>query len=697
MKNRKTYSINQLILYRLLLISTLSLLIPGFFLIYSEVVDFRDQSNQLRGDYIKSQRQVLQQEVERAVDYINYKKDQKEKRLKSDIKNRVMEAHALCENLVAMHPATETSRIQFMVKEALRPIRFNHGRGYYFAFDLKGIEQLFPVNPAMEGKDMTQTTGAKGERVVPDMLDIVEKHGEGFYTYTWPKPGISGYYPKIAFVKKVESLGWVIGTGEYLDDVEKDIQNEIIDRISMIRFENDGYVFAGDWQGKSLSGPARGRDMYDVEDENGVKIVQELIRAAKNGGGFVSYVLPRFEGMKSAPKLSYAAPVDEWAWYIGSGVYVDEIEATIKEQAAQLRSHIIYHLLMITVTLLIIWTVIFFMVKLLAQRTLKSFSLFSEFFSRASSSLIPIREDDIEIEEFAELAHLANEMIDKRIEAERTLQASEAKYRTLFEKSKDAILIIDNYRFVDCNQSTVEMLGYESKEQLLQTHPSELSPEFQPDGSDSFTKARKMMDIATQNGSHRFEWNHSRANGEVFPVEVILTAITTDKEGSILHTTWRDITQRKQAEREKILAERHAANQSKHALVGQIAGKMAHDFNNILGVIMGNTELCQMACRDEEITRRLDLIFGQTVRGKNLTKNLIAFARDQEPKQAFFHINEKIELVINLMKKDLEGITIERDYGDRMAELLADPGMIEHALVNLIQNAIHALRKARNV
>ncbi|MBU2453566.1 MAG: hybrid sensor histidine kinase/response regulator, partial [Proteobacteria bacterium] len=88
--------------------------------------------------------------------------------------------------------------------------------------------------------------------------------------------------------------------------------------------------------------------------------------------------------------------------------------------------------------------------------------------------------------------------------------------------------------------------------------------------------------------------------------------------------------------------------------------------------------------------KTLELIYEQTVRGKNLTKNLVAFAKDQEPKQDYFKINEKIDLVLTLLKRDLEGIELIKDDKPGVPEVLADPGMIEHALVNLIQNSIHA-------
>ncbi len=137
--------------------------------------------------------------------------------------------------------------------------------------------------------------------------------------------------------------------------------------------------------------------------------------------------------------------------------------------------------------------------------------------------------------------------IDLRIKTEEEYKRSERKYRVLFEKTPDAILIIDNNNFVDCNDATVKMLRYKSKEELLMTHPSELSPPFQPDGRESWEKAEEMMAIAFRKGSHRFEWDHKRADGEVFPVEVLLTSIPVG-DRNILYTVWRDITERKRDE-----------------------------------------------------------------------------------------------------------------------------------------------------
>lgn len=124
---------------------------------------------------------------------------------------------------------------------------------------------------------------------------------------------------------------------------------------------------------------------------------------------------------------------------------------------------------------------------------------------------------------------------------------AESKYRSLFEMSDDAILVIENNKFVDCNKAVVKMLGYKSKKELLDTHPSELSPFKQPDGRLSFEKAQEMMAMVMKNGSHHFEWIHTRANGEDFPVEVWLSLVKY-KDKKIINTIWRDLTQKKKAE-----------------------------------------------------------------------------------------------------------------------------------------------------
>jgi diguanylate cyclase (GGDEF)-like protein/PAS domain S-box-containing protein len=124
------------------------------------------------------------------------------------------------------------------------------------------------------------------------------------------------------------------------------------------------------------------------------------------------------------------------------------------------------------------------------------------------------------------------------------LRESEQRFRDLFERSPDPSWLIHDHQFEDCNLAAVKLLGYASRNELLATHPSKLSPEIQPDGQSSFDKAEEMMRTALEQGIHRFEWEHRRADGTCFPVEVTLARLNLQGQEN-LYCVWRDITERK--------------------------------------------------------------------------------------------------------------------------------------------------------
>jgi diguanylate cyclase (GGDEF)-like protein/PAS domain S-box-containing protein len=120
-------------------------------------------------------------------------------------------------------------------------------------------------------------------------------------------------------------------------------------------------------------------------------------------------------------------------------------------------------------------------------------------------------------------------------------------FKQLFESSPDPTWIIDGNRFVECNEAAIRALGYTSREEFLNVHPSKLSPPKQPDGQDSYDKAESMMAIAKDKGLHRFEWIHTKADGTNFVAEVTLSIIDpVDRQ--VIYCVWRDITERKQME-----------------------------------------------------------------------------------------------------------------------------------------------------
>ena len=141
----------------------------------------------------------------------------------------------------------------------------------------------------------------------------------------------------------------------------------------------------------------------------------------------------------------------------------------------------------------------------------------------------------------------ANEELRKANEA---LRESETKWRLLFDRSADAILLLDpakGTKFIDCNEATVKMLGYRTKDEIVALEPGQLSPATQGDEAPSLPRAEEMVRLAIRNGSHRFEWLTKRADGIIITTEVVMTPVQV-QEKPLIVTVARDITERKKAE-----------------------------------------------------------------------------------------------------------------------------------------------------
>jgi len=280
----------------------------------------------------------------------------------------------------------------------------------------------------------------------------------------------------------------------------------------------------------------------------------------------------------------------------------------------------------------------------------------------------------------------------ERKQSQEALAESERRYRYLFDHAPAGICEVnfEQNSFVRANEIACKFSGY-TRSELMQMNPFDLLTD---EGKKRLKDRIKRLYIGYRE-TKNIEYELVTKQGKQLSVAITLDFV--DKERKLQHAlvVIHDISWRKKMEKDRIEAQKLLAEHQKLALIGQVAGKMAHDFNNILGVIMGNIELMLMDNDDPDIRTTLKRILDHTEKGQYLTRNLIAFAKNQEPRQKYFSLNEKIDLALALMKKDLGGIQIKRTYASDLPEILADPGMIEHVLVNLLQNAVHALSKTK--
>lgn len=162
-----------------------------------------------------------------------------------------------------------------------------------------------------------------------------------------------------------------------------------------------------------------------------------------------------------------------------------------------------------------------------------------------------------------ELEELKNQIQTLKIQLKNEQERSSyncSAFETIYKQSSDGVLLIEDGKFVNCNDAIIKLLHCDSEEQVLNMHPSQLSPELQPDGSTSLEKANKMMQQAVDKGHHRFEWVHKRVDGQEFWADVVLTKLVLDLK-DVIHATVRDISRQKKLETD-VLKERDLANQA---------------------------------------------------------------------------------------------------------------------------------------
>lgn len=101
----------------------------------------------------------------------------------------------------------------------IKSLKYDQGN-YFWINDFSPTMLMHPVKPALEGQNVGGIKDPDGTALFIDMLNIVEKNGEGFVPYKWPKPGVDNPVDKISFVKGFTPWQWIIGSGTYIDDID---------------------------------------------------------------------------------------------------------------------------------------------------------------------------------------------------------------------------------------------------------------------------------------------------------------------------------------------------------------------------------------------------------------------------------------------------------------------------------------------
>lgn len=225
--------------------------------------------------------------------------------LRQRIREQVDQAHALATALYQTHAHSSqpTSRSRREIVEALRPLRYFHGRGYFFIDTLQGDCVLLPTTPALEGTSLLNNRDDAGTYIMRSLIAATQNEaGAGFASYRWYRPGEKRMAEKVAYARRFEPLGWLIGGGEYVDNVAKDLQKQGLALLTQMRTGQRGGFIVLDQQGRQLQGFLPGKTTLET------RLQQRLQHAPL--GSFVDFSL------QGVPYTAYVGRMAAWGWRV---------------------------------------------------------------------------------------------------------------------------------------------------------------------------------------------------------------------------------------------------------------------------------------------------------------------------------------------------------------------------------------------
>ena len=268
--------------------------------------------------------------------------------------------------------------------------------------------------------------------------------------------------------------------------------------------------------------------------------------------------------------------------------------------------------------------------------------------------------------------------------ADEALQASEVRYRRLFEAAQDGILILDfaTGQVVDVNPFLTKLLGY-SHAELVGKDLWEIGPV-----KDISASRLSFADLQTKGVIRYDDLPLETRDGRRIAVEFVSNVYTVGGT-RVVQCNIRDITRRKHAEEALRKSEEQLQQASKLEALGRLAGGVAHDFNNLLNVILGSSELLLDDLGANDPRRRyVKSITAASKRAASLTKQLLTFSRKQVSSPLVFDLNSIVRETGRMLPRVIgEHIEIGIVLPAEQAPVLADPTQIQQVLMNLAANA----------
>ena len=278
--------------------------------------------------------------------------------------------------------------------------------------------------------------------------------------------------------------------------------------------------------------------------------------------------------------------------------------------------------------------------------------------------------------------------ISERKLAEIALHESEERFSRFFRATPvgTSISRLSDGQFADVNDAWLDLFGY-TREEVIGQNPLKLKMYANPED-----RAKIVEILQKQSRIQDFEIRLVRKSGEIRDASVSSEVIELAGEQYILALT-HDVTERRRAKAEKEKLEAQLVHAQKMESVGRLAGGVAHDFNNMLGVIIGRAEMAlELDVPTDKLRHNLNEILKAGLRSADLTRQLLAFARKQTALPKILDLNDTISGMLKMLRRLIgEDIDLLWVPGLDLWKVKIDPSQVDQILANLAVNARDAI------
>lgn len=275
-------------------------------------------------------------------------------------------------------------------------------------------------------------------------------------------------------------------------------------------------------------------------------------------------------------------------------------------------------------------------------------------------------------------------------ETQEALRISERKYRRLHESMTDGFVYVDMQGIIqESNEAFRRMLGY-TEEELSRLTYIDLTPEQWHIYEQEIVQSQ----ILDKGFSDVYEKEYRKKDGRIFPVELRTFLICNDfgdKEG--MWSIVRDLTKRRQTQKFQQGLEDQLHQAQKMESVGRLAGGVAHDFNNMLSVILSYAEMgLEKTAPGSSLHGYFEDILDAAKRSTSITRQLLGFARKQTVVPQVLDLNETVESMLKMLRRLIgEDITLTWLPQANLWPVKIDPSQIDQLLANLSVNSRDAI------